>query len=131
MQSRFPRHAGRFSKSCTARCRTAEFPMPNQIRWQQFESCEANLRPPKLAKFDTVTRLPFYHLHSVAFLEFLSEVTGIPDLVPDSGFYGRGLQHILPGGKLAYRAPVFGGDGGNQAAAEVLERRSGNTSQGH
>jgi len=45
-----------------------------------------------------------YHLNSMSFLEFLSAVTGIQNLIPDPGFEGGGLHQILPGGKLGVHA---------------------------
>jgi 2OG-Fe(II) oxygenase superfamily len=83
----------------------AEFPKPNQIRWQQFDNArEIKLASAKEATFGPVTRLLFYHLNSMTFLEFLSGVTGIQDLIPDPSFDGGGLHQILPGGKLGIHA---------------------------
>jgi hypothetical protein len=48
--------------------------------------------------------LLLYHLNSITFLSFLSEVTGIPNLLPDPCFDGGGLHQIVPGGKLAIHA---------------------------
>jgi len=82
-----------------------EFPQPDAIRWQRF----ANAREIKLASatemsFGPVTRLLLYHLNSMTFLEFLSEVTGIPNLIPDPSFEGGGLHQIVRGGKLGVHA---------------------------
>jgi Rps23 Pro-64 3,4-dihydroxylase Tpa1-like proline 4-hydroxylase len=83
----------------------AEFPKPGQIRWQEFDNArEVKLASAKEASFGPVTRLLFYHLNSMTFLEFLSGVTGIPDLIPDPSFDGGGLHQILPGGKLGIHA---------------------------
>jgi Rps23 Pro-64 3,4-dihydroxylase Tpa1-like proline 4-hydroxylase len=83
----------------------AEFPKPGQIRWQEFDNArEVKLASAKEATFGPVTRLLFYHLNSMTFLEFLSGVTGIPDLIPDPSFDGGGLHQILPGGKLGIHA---------------------------
>jgi hypothetical protein len=79
----------------------SEFPRPNQIRWQQFDNAqEIKLASAKEASFGPVTRLLLYHLNSMTFLEFLSGVTGIENLISDPGFDGGGLHQILPGGKL-------------------------------
>lgn len=79
----------------------AEFPQPNQIRWQKFDNAqEIKLASAKEASFGPVTRLLLYHLNSMTFLEFLSGVTGIENLISDPGFDGGGLHQILPGGKL-------------------------------
>ena len=40
----------------------------------------------------------------MTFLQFLSEVTGIPNLISDPGFEGGGLHQIIPGGKLGVHA---------------------------
>jgi len=82
-----------------------EFPQPGQIAWQRFD----NEREVKLASaserhFGPVTRLLLYHLNSMTFLEFLSQVTGIDNLLPDPGFEGGGLHQIVRGGKLGVHA---------------------------
>jgi hypothetical protein len=83
----------------------AEFPKPGQINWQKFDNAhEIKLASAREASFGTVTRLLFYHLNSMTFLQFLSEVTGIPNLISDPGFEGGGLHQIIPGGKLGVHA---------------------------
>jgi Rps23 Pro-64 3,4-dihydroxylase Tpa1-like proline 4-hydroxylase len=82
-----------------------EFPGPGQIRWQQFD----NEREIKLASavegsFGPVTRLLLYHLNSMTFLDFVSSVTGIQDLIGDPSFEGGGLHQIVRGGKLGIHA---------------------------
>jgi hypothetical protein len=78
-----------------------EFPKPNQIRWQQFDNAqEIKLASATEASFGSVTRLLLYHLNSMTFLEFLSGVTGIENLISDPSFDGGGLHQIVPGGKL-------------------------------
>jgi hypothetical protein len=82
-----------------------EFPKPGQIRWQKFDNeKEIKLASARDASFGPVTRLLFYHLNSISFLEFLSEVTGIQNLISDPGFEGGGLHQIVPGGKLGVHA---------------------------
>ena len=79
----------------------AEFPKPGEIRWQQFDNAhEIKLASAAEASFGPATRLLLYHLNSATFLEFLSSVTGINNLIPDPGFAGGGLHQIVPGGKL-------------------------------
>jgi Rps23 Pro-64 3,4-dihydroxylase Tpa1-like proline 4-hydroxylase len=79
----------------------AEFPKPGEIRWQQFDNAhEIKLASAAEASFGPATRLLLYHLNSATFLEFLSSVTGIKNLIPDPGFAGGGLHQIVPGGKL-------------------------------
>jgi hypothetical protein len=83
----------------------AEFPKPGQINWQKFDNAkEIKLASAREASFGTVTRLLFYHLNSMTFLQFLSEVTGIPNLISDPGFEGGGLHQIIRGGKLGVHA---------------------------
>jgi Rps23 Pro-64 3,4-dihydroxylase Tpa1-like proline 4-hydroxylase len=83
----------------------AEFPKPNQIEWQQFDNArEIKLASAKEGTFGPVTRLLLYHLNSITFLEFLSGVTGIRDLIPDPSFDGGGLHQIVRGGKLGIHA---------------------------
>jgi Rps23 Pro-64 3,4-dihydroxylase Tpa1-like proline 4-hydroxylase len=78
-----------------------EFPRPNAIRWQQFDNAhEIKLASAAEASFGPTTRLLMYHLNSITFLEFLTKVTGIKNLIPDPSFEGGGLHQILPGGKL-------------------------------
>lgn len=82
-----------------------EFPKPGQINWQKFDNeREIKLASAREASFGPVTRLIFYHLNSMTFLQFLSEVTGIPNLISDPGFEGGGLHQIIPGGKLGVHA---------------------------
>jgi hypothetical protein len=78
-----------------------EFPRPNQIRWQEFDNAqEIKLASAVEASFGPVTRLLLYHLNSMTFLDFLSGVTGIEDLISDPSFDGGGLHQIVRGGKL-------------------------------
>jgi 2OG-Fe(II) oxygenase superfamily len=82
-----------------------EFPKPGQIRWQKFDNeKEIKLATARDASFGPMTRLLFYHLNSISFLEFLSEVTGIQNLISDPGFEGGGLHQIVRGGKLGVHA---------------------------
>jgi hypothetical protein len=83
----------------------AEFPRPNDIPWQKFDNGhEIKLMSVKEASFGPATRLLFYHLNSATFLDFLSHVTAIPNLIPDPGFEGGGLHQIVRGGKLGVHA---------------------------
>jgi len=78
-----------------------EFPNPSAIRWQKFDNPqEIKLASAAEASFGPVTRLLLYHLNSATFLQFLSAVTGIDNLIPDPSFEGGGLHQIVPGGKL-------------------------------
>ena len=82
-----------------------EFPAPGTISWQKFDNAkEIKLASSKEATFGSAARLLMYHLNSATFLDFLSTVTGIPDLIPDPGFEGGGLHQIVRGGKLGVHA---------------------------
>jgi len=83
----------------------AEFPKPNEITWQRFDrEEEIKLASASESSFGPTTRLLLYHLNSITFLEFLSTVTGIGNLIPDPCFDGGGLHQIVRGGKLAVHA---------------------------
>ena len=83
----------------------AEFPRPDALRWQRFDNAnEIKLASATDASFGPLTRLFMYHLNSISFLEFLTEVTGIDNLIPDPRFDGGGLHQILRGGKLGVHA---------------------------
>ena len=59
-----------------------EFPGPDAIKWQRFDNeREIKLASAKEASFGPATRLLLYHLNSMTFLEFLSKVTGIENLI--------------------------------------------------
>lgn len=82
----------------------AEFPAPNK-KWKEFD----NEREIKLAtrgesRIPNFTRQFLYNLNSETFLNFLSDLTGIKNLISDPYFEGGGLHQILPGGKLAIHA---------------------------
>jgi Rps23 Pro-64 3,4-dihydroxylase Tpa1-like proline 4-hydroxylase len=95
-----------------------EFPKPDAIRWQSFDNAsEIKLASSAEASFGPATRLLMYHLNSITFLEFLSRVTGIANLIPDPGFEGGGLHQIKPGGKLGVHADF------NKHRAYGLDRR--------
>lgn len=96
----------------------SEFPKPGAIRWQQFDNeREIKLASAAESSFGPVTRLFLYHLNSITFLEFLSSVTGIPNLISDPRFDGGGLHQIVRGGKLGIHADF------NRHRAYNLDRR--------
>jgi Rps23 Pro-64 3,4-dihydroxylase Tpa1-like proline 4-hydroxylase len=83
----------------------AEFPRPGAIRWQHFDNeREIKLASAAESSFGPTTRLLLYHLNSITFLEFLSTVTGIANLISDPSFEGGGLHQIVRGGKLGIHA---------------------------
>jgi hypothetical protein len=95
-----------------------EFPKPGEIRWQSFDNAqEIKLASAAEASFGSATRLLLYHLNSITFLQFLSSVTGVENLIPDPRFDGGGLHQIVRGGKLAVHADF------NKHAAYGLDRR--------
>jgi 2-oxoglutarate-Fe(II)-dependent oxygenase superfamily protein len=82
-----------------------EFPRPGTIEWQRFDNArEIKLASRAESSFGPLTRLLLYHLNSYTFLEFLSRVTGIADLISDPCFDGGGMHQIVRGGKLAVHA---------------------------
>lgn len=82
-----------------------EFPRPDAIKWQRFDNArEVKLASAAESSFGGTTRLLMYHLNSITFLEFLSRITGIDNLIPDPSFEGGGLHQIVPGGKLGVHA---------------------------
>jgi Rps23 Pro-64 3,4-dihydroxylase Tpa1-like proline 4-hydroxylase len=83
----------------------AEFPQPGAIRWQTFDNeQEIKLASAVESNFGPVTRLFLYHLNSATFLEFLSKISGIANLISDPRFDGGGLHQIVRGGKLGIHA---------------------------
>ncbi|HKT73992.1 MAG TPA: 2OG-Fe(II) oxygenase [Steroidobacteraceae bacterium] len=95
-----------------------EFPKPGQIAWQRFDNAqEIKLASAKESSFGPATRLLLYHLNCATFLNWLGEVTGIENLIPDPGFEGGGMHQILPGGKLGVHADF------NKHRAYGLDRR--------
>ena len=58
-----------------------------------------------------------YHLNSAPFLDFLTGITGIKNLIADSYFDGGGMHQIQPGGKLAVHADF------NKNSGTKLDRR--------
>ena len=74
----------------------SEFPNPDEINWQRFDNKqEIKLASASESSFGPTTRLLLYHLNSITFLEFLSSVTGILNLIPDPCFDGGGLHQIV------------------------------------
>jgi Rps23 Pro-64 3,4-dihydroxylase Tpa1-like proline 4-hydroxylase len=94
-----------FFDPCLLDAVLSEFPKPTDIKWQRFDNQqEIKLASAAESSFGPMTRLLLYHLNSVTFLEFLSTITGIPNLIPDPWFDGGGLHQIVRGGKLAIHA---------------------------
>ena len=90
-----------------------EFPKPDAIRWQRFDNAnEIKLASAADASFGPLTRLFLYHLNSITFLEFLSQVTGVENLISDPRFEGGGLhqrqRHLQPHLRLQADCQLFG-----------------------
>lgn len=72
---------------------------------------------PRNAALTPFVRFFLAHLNSIFFLGFLSELSGIPDLISDPYFDGAGLHETLPGGWLDVHADF------NFHGASFLDRR--------
>jgi len=95
-----------------------EFPHPSDIKWKQVRNKgEVKLESSRDDYFGPLTKGLLYHLNSATFLEFLSEVTGIQNLIADSYFDGGGMHQIERGGKLAIHADF------NRSHRNQLDRR--------
>lgn len=68
-------------------------------------------------RFGPVTKSFMHYLNSAPFLDFLSALTGIQNLIPDPYFYGGGYHQILPGGFLKVHADF------NKHRTNGLDRR--------
>ncbi len=68
-------------------------------------------------RFGPVTKSFMHYLNSAPFLDFLSALTGIENLIPDPYFYGGGYHQILPGGFLKVHADF------NKHRTNGLDRR--------
>lgn len=95
-----------------------EFPAPDAIAWKRFESG----RERKLANYDEAlmgltTRTLIHELNSARFLRWLTQLTGVENLIPDPYLEGGGHHQILPGGKLGVHADF------NKHRVLGLERR--------
>ena len=83
----------------------AEFPRPERIDWQEFDSS----REVKLALADAGGwGLPrgtcSQELNWIVFTDFLTALTGIDKLIPDPQYSGGGLHRIRAGGFLKVHA---------------------------
>ncbi|MBV8731939.1 MAG: 2OG-Fe(II) oxygenase [Acidobacteriia bacterium] len=82
-----------------------DFPEPKRLSWTEF----ADKNQSKLA-FDLAEKLPssirevLFFLNSRPMLQFLEELTGIKDIIPDPYFVGGGLHQIERGGYLEVHA---------------------------
>jgi hypothetical protein len=82
-----------------------EFPNLRQQPGHAFDTPNERKRTSRGEhRFGPATRRFLHFLNSQPFLEFLSELTGIPALLPDPFFEGGGCHEILPGGYLKVHA---------------------------
>ena len=78
-----------------------EFPKPEQIDWQAFQTpAEKKLASKNEQQMGDATRLLLYSLNSSTFITFLESLTGIDGILPDPHFEGGGLHQIERGGFL-------------------------------
>jgi hypothetical protein len=83
----------------------AEFPSPDRPEWFRFDSeLERKLASTTETPLGPATVAVLTAFNSAAFLDFLTELTGMPGLVPDPHFVGGGLHQIVPGGHLEVHA---------------------------
>lgn len=85
------------------------FPGPDHPGWMRRDYVEQSGRMGQLqrtgfAGVDASLRLFLGELSGMAFLDFLSVLTGIEGLIADPHFRGAGLSLTLPGGHLALHA---------------------------
>ncbi|MBL1208908.1 2OG-Fe(II) oxygenase [Geminocystis sp. GBBB08] len=79
----------------------AEFPQPDQIKWQQFDTvAESKLASTSELLMGEATRFLLYQLNSSVFINFLERLTSIEGIIPDPHFIGGGLHQIKKGGFL-------------------------------
>jgi hypothetical protein len=87
----------------------ARFPRPEHPAWLRRDYAEQAARLGQLQRagfegVDPALRHLLAELSSMAFLDFLSALSGIEGLIADPHFRGAGLSVTLPGGHLALHA---------------------------
>jgi hypothetical protein len=79
----------------------AQFPQPTSDAWTQYKHANENkLGMPKREMFPETIRAVTDELNSPEFVAWVSELTGIPDLMADPMLEGGGLHQSGPGGYL-------------------------------
>ncbi len=82
-----------------------EFPNPKDIDWKEnINKFEIKLGTRSEKDIGLFSRYLMYTLNSSSFLEFLQQLTGIENLIPDPSLIGGGLHQIKRGGKLGIHA---------------------------
>ncbi|MFZ0815724.1 MAG: 2OG-Fe(II) oxygenase [Candidatus Sulfotelmatobacter sp.] len=79
----------------------AQFPQPTSDAWTQYKHANENkLGMPKREMFPETIRAVTDELNSPEFVAWVSELTGIPNLMADPMLEGGGLHQSGPGGYL-------------------------------
>lgn len=90
-----------FLEPATASAMSKEFPQPTSDEWTQYKHANENkLGMAKRALFPATIRAVTDELNSPDFVTWVSELTGIPDLIADPMLEGGGLHQSGPGGYL-------------------------------
>jgi 2-oxoglutarate-Fe(II)-dependent oxygenase superfamily protein len=85
----------------TALAMAAEFPRPTSDAWTQYKHANENkLGMPKREFFPPTVGAVTDELNSPEFVAWVSELTGIPNLIADPMLEGGGLHQSGPGGYL-------------------------------
>jgi hypothetical protein len=96
----------------------SEFPdMSKSADFKYNDANQIKLASKGEYRFGEHTKEFMHYLNSQPFLEFLSELTGIENLIPDPFFDGGGCHQILPGGMLKIHADF------NKQPRTKLDRR--------
>jgi hypothetical protein len=111
-----------FLGSRVATALAARFPGPDHPSWMRRDYPEQASRLGQLQRagfegVDPAIRHLLAELSAMAFLDFLSALTGIEGLIPDPHFRGAGPSLTLPGGHLALHADF------NRDRTRHLERK--------
>lgn len=98
-------HLADFLEESVARRVAAEFPKPTDTSWIQYKHYNENkLGKTNRAEFPPLIGLLIDELNSPEFVAWLSELTGIPDLMPDPSLEGGGMHQTERGGFLNMHA---------------------------
>jgi Rps23 Pro-64 3,4-dihydroxylase Tpa1-like proline 4-hydroxylase len=90
-----------FLKPETARAMAEEFPRAGSDAWTQYKHANENkLGMAKRELFPPMLKAVTEELNSPEFVAWISEMTGIPDLIADPMLEGGGLHQSGPGGYL-------------------------------
>lgn len=100
----------------------SRFPPPSHVGWMRRDYAEQSARLGQLQRtgfegVDGALRHWLNELCGMAFVDFLSTLTGVDGLIADPHFRGAGLSATLPGGHLAVHADF------NRDRSRHLERR--------